>query len=130
MAKLNTDTATIVGYWVGVASFFLGIAGIGITLYSFWKDQPDIVLLTGSGWIAATLCSVTAAWIGTKLVNLLATQTIEIADLTNKLAEASAEKQRLITISDFLASKAIRQTTRKQIPINQADATIGDVHVD
>jgi len=45
---------------------------------------------------------------------LIASLTKEVGDLNFRLAEALNEKNRLITVSEYLASKAIRTTTRKQ----------------
>lgn len=120
MNRLDTDTATVVGLWVGGAGLFVGVASIGLTLYSFFKGQPDVFILTSSGWGAALLCAIAMGWLGTKLVRLLAIQTQEIADLTSRLAEVSGEHRRLIIVSEYLASKAIRQTTRKQSPLEGA----------
>lgn len=123
MNRLDTDTATVVGLWIGVAGVVTGVAGIGLTLYSFFKDKPDVVVLTSSGWVAAVLCAITMGWVGTKLVRLLSLQTQEIAELTFKLTEITSEQRRLVTVSEYLASKAIRQTTRKQSASENPDSS-------
>jgi hypothetical protein len=114
MNRLDTDSATVVGLWIGVASFFIGVAGIGLTLYSFYKGTPDLLTLTASGWVAATLTAIVMGMLGKRLVVLIASLTKEVGDLNFRLAEALNEKNRLITVSEYLASKAIRTTTRKQ----------------
>jgi hypothetical protein len=128
MKRLDTDSATIVGLWVGVAGTALGVVGIGLTLYSFFQDKPSIIVLTGSGWAAAVLCSITSGWLGTKLVKLLSSQADELSRqaqeigiLKEQLAEAIMEKQRLITISEFLSSKSLRQVTRKPSSATEGD---------
>jgi hypothetical protein len=114
MAKLDTESATIVGLWAGVGGFALGLAGIGLALYTFFGDKPDVLILTASGWIAALLCAATSCVIGIKLVTLLAQQSREASAMSSKLTEMQLEKHRLITISEFLASKNVRGATPKQ----------------
>jgi len=125
MNRLNTDTATIVGLWVGIGGFATGVAGIGLTLYSFYKAEPDTLLLTASGWAAAVLTALSMGALGKWLVativelgNDLKEQNLrhekDIGDLNFRLAEALAEKKSVIAISEFLAVKAVRTTTRRK----------------
>lgn len=121
MNRLDTDTATVVGLWVGVAGFVTGIAGIALTLYSFYKDKPDELILTASGWGAAILTAVSMGVLSKRLVILIASLTKEIGELNSNLSEAINEKNRLITVSEYLASKAIKTTTRKQSAVDTDD---------
>lgn len=114
MNRIDTDTATIMGLWIGVGGFITGIAGIGLTLYSFYKDKPDIWVLTGSGWVAAILCGIVGGFVGYRLVRLASSQTQQIASLTSTVADLEYERHRLITISEFLASKSIKQATPRK----------------
>ena len=125
MDKENLVVATMVGYWISIASFLIGILGIFLTIYSFYKDKPDIFVLTSSGWAAAVLCASSTGWFGAKLVKLLAKQSGDIATLNFQLAEATIEKDRMINISEFIATKSIRSTTKKQ-PAEQVNIIKGN----
>ncbi|GAB3441636.1 hypothetical protein NX773_17925 [Massilia solisilvae] len=123
MDRLETDTATVVGLWVGIASFLLGFAGIGLTLYSFYRASPDVVVLTASGWVAALLTSLTCGWVGKRLVSLAATLSNRVANLSAEVVELKAEKDRVVAISEYVAAQATRNTRRKQSPVKEEKST-------
>jgi hypothetical protein len=123
MDRLETDTATMVSLWVGIASFLLGFAGIGLTLYSFYRAQPDVVVLTASGWVAALLTSVSCGWVGKRLVVLAATLSNRVANMSAEIIELKAEKDRVVAISEYIAAQATRSTRRKQPPIKEDSPT-------
>ncbi|MCG2585823.1 hypothetical protein [Massilia sp. TS11] len=118
MDRLETDTATVVSLWVGIFGMFLGVAGVGLTLYSFYRDRPDTVALTASGWGAAFLTAFVCGWVGKRLVKLIATLSNRVAELTSDLAELKAEKDRMVVIGEYLAAHSQRNARRKQSKSN------------
>lgn len=81
MDRLDSESATFVSLWVGVASFVIGVASTIFAVYTYFKDKPDIFLLTLSGWLAALLCGVVAWLVGSKLVRVVSEQGKEITRL-------------------------------------------------
>lgn len=120
MDRVDTDTATMVSLWVGIASFFLGFAAIALTLYSFYRAQPYTVVLTASGWVAALLTALVCGWVGKRLVRLAASLSDRVAALSMEVAELKAEKDRIMVIGEYLASQSTKTARRKQ-PQAQAD---------
>lgn len=116
MQKVDTDTATVVGLWAGVGGVIIGFAGIGLTLYSFYKDKPSEVILTGSGWVAALLCAVVFGYIGKQFVRLAADLSNRVADLQAKLAEQTLTNQRLIEIDAYVITSRGRTKAAPRIP--------------
>ncbi len=114
MGRIDTDTATVVGLWAGLGGLLVGFAGIGLTLYSFYRDKLDVLTLTASGWVAALLTAMVMGWIGKRLVSLVAALSQQVSELTAEIAELRMEKDRLITIGEYLASQTTRITRRKQ----------------
>jgi hypothetical protein len=114
MDRIDTDTATVVGLWAGLGGLFVGFAGIGLTLYSFYRDKPDILTLTASGWAAALLTAVVMGLLGKRLVKLASALSQQVAELSVDITELRAEKDRLITIGEYLASQSTRTARRKQ----------------
>jgi hypothetical protein len=114
MERIDTDTATVVGLWAGLGGLLVGFAGIGLTLYSFYRDKPDVLTLTASGWAAALLTAVVMGLLGKRLVGLAAALSQRVSELSVKISELRAEKDRLITIGEYLASQTTRTAKRKQ----------------
>jgi hypothetical protein len=114
MERIDTDTATVVGLWAGLGGLFVGFAGIGLTLYSFYRDKPDVLTLTASGWAAALLTAVVMGLLGKRLVALVSTLSKQVSELSVDIAELRSEKDRLITIGEYLASQTTRTAKRKQ----------------
>jgi len=114
MERIDTDTATIVGLWAGLGGLFVGFAGIGLTLYSFYRDKSDLLTLTASGWAAALLTALVMGFLGKRLVALVAALSKRVSELTADIAELREEKNRLIIIGEYLASQTTRTTRRKQ----------------
>jgi hypothetical protein len=117
MKHLDTDTATVMGFWVGLGGFLLGFVGIGLTLYSFYKNQPDIVVLTASGWVASLIIAVAMGLLGKGLVELVSSMSKEIVVLGGRIADLEHEKERLITIGEYLASQTSRTARKKQAAV-------------
>lgn len=116
MQKVDTDTATVVGLWAGVGGVAIGFAGIGLTLYSFYKDKPSEIVLTGSGWAAALLCAVAFAYIGKQFVHLAAELSNRSAELQAKLAEQILINQRLIEIDAYVITTRGRTRAAPRTP--------------
>jgi hypothetical protein len=114
MNKIDTDSATILGMWFGIGGFITGLAGIGLTLYFSYATNPNAYYLALSGWGAAILTTMASIWVGSKLVKLAASQTDQLITLTEKNVELQNEKQRLISISEFLASKSLKSATPRK----------------
>ena len=114
MERIDTDTATVVGLWAGLGGLLVGFAGIGLTLYSFYRDKPDVLTLTASGWVAALLTAMVMGWLGKRLVVLVAALSQQVSELTANIAGLRMEKDRLITIGEYLASQTTRTARRKQ----------------
>ncbi|WP_019896713.1 hypothetical protein [Methylotenera mobilis] len=125
MNKIDTDSATILGMWFGIGGFITGLAGIGLTLYFSYATNPNAYYLAISGWGAAILTTVASIWVGSKLIKLVASQTEQLITLTKKHAdqlitlteknvELQNEKERLISISEFLASKSLKTATPRK----------------
>ncbi|MES2741878.1 MAG: hypothetical protein V4754_13130 [Pseudomonadota bacterium] len=114
MERIDTDTATVVGLWAGLGGLLVGFAGIGLTLYSFYRDKPEILTLTASGWAAALLTAVVMGLLGKRLVALASALSQQVTELSVDIAELRAEKSRLITIGEYLASQTTRTARRKQ----------------
>jgi uncharacterized protein YacL len=115
MNKINTDKATILGLWVGVGGFFTGLIGIGLTLYLSYASQPNIFFITLSGWIAALLTLLVSIIIGAKLINLVTKQQDQMLELVREVDQLKNEKQQLISISEFLASKSLKSATPRKV---------------
>ena len=114
MNKIDTDSATILGMWFGIGGFITGIAGIGLTLYFSYATNPNAYYLALSGWGAAILTTVASIRVGSKLIKLAASQTDQLITLAEKNVELHNEKQRLISISEFLASKSLKSATPRK----------------
>lgn len=94
MSRLNTDTATMLGLWVGIGGFAAGVAGIGLTLYSFYKAEPDTLLLTSSGWAAAVLTALSMGALGKWLV-------ATIVQLTQDLKQQNLRHEKEVADLNF-----------------------------
>ncbi len=114
MNKIDTDSATILGMWFGIGGFITGLAGIGLTLYFSYATNPNAYYLALSGWGAAILTTMASIRVGSKLIKLAASQTDQLITLTEKNVELQNEKQRLISISEFLASKSLKSATPRK----------------
>ena len=116
MHKVDTDTATIVGLWAGIGGFAIGFAGIGLTLYSFYRDSPSTIALTGSGWLAAFLFALTFGYIGKQFVRLAADLSERNAELRGELAEQISTNQRLIEIDAYVVTSRGRAKAAPRTP--------------
>lgn len=111
LERLDTDSATITSLWFGVGGFFVGVIGIGLTIYTLYAKEPSIFWLTLSGWIAAVLTAFSLGYIGNKLVKLAGNQSRRLQTFTGKLEQLQVENTRLIEINAFIVTKGLRSTT-------------------
>lgn len=102
---------------------FLGFAGIALTLYSFYRAQPDMVVLTASGWVAAFMTTLVCGWVGKRLVRLAASLSDRVAALSAEVTELKLEKDRIVAIGEYLASQSTKTARRKQAPANTDQPT-------
>ncbi len=124
-SPVDTESATIAGYWLGLVSFVIGLVGIALTIYAMFAKDINALLIAGSGWLAALMVGF-GGWITT--VKLLRhTKSCEQDLLQAKLEteKLRSEFDRLLIISDYLVSKTVRRATRRAVPVqteyNQAE---------
>jgi hypothetical protein len=121
----DLDKATVAGYWVGLAGLVVGIVGFGFTVYLAFQ-KPESILFVASGWIAAVLVGVVSERVGSRLISAivgLQQNAIEqaaaherevrelrdqIAALNFEVASARERAEQSITVSHFIAAKAVR----------------------
>ncbi len=128
----DLDRATVAGYWVGLAGLVVGIVGFGFTVYLAFQ-KPESILFVASGWIAAVLLGVISERIGSRLINTIAglqqkmienaaVHEREVRDLRDQIAalnfEVASARERAeqsITISHFIAAKAVRTPPKPRV---------------
>ena len=113
----KATSASIVGYWVGAIGAFLGFCGIALTLYIFFEKQPSIFWLTFSGWMAMGATLVAVVIFGGKLVDLARDLEQQKSLLERDLSEAKQQLSKVINISEYISSKAIRTAVPRAKPI-------------
>lgn len=117
LESIDTDSATIVSLWFGAGGFFVGLIGIGLTIYTLYASQPSIVWLTLSGWIAAILTAFALGYIGNKLLKLVANQSRRLQNITEELQRLRDENTRLIEIDAYIVAKSLRSSgSRAALP--------------
>ncbi|MDB0568079.1 hypothetical protein LBW52_18890 [Ralstonia solanacearum] len=139
----DIDRATVVGYWVGLASLAVGIAGFGFTVYLAFK-KPESIFLIASGWIAAILLGVVSVCIGSRLIStIVSLQQIvieqvavhdrevrelrdQIAALNADIASARERAEQAITVSHFIAAKAVRTPPKPRTKAIDGQENEGD----
>lgn len=129
---VDAESATIASYWLAIASFAVGIAGIGFSVYTFFAKNPDALLVAGSGWLAAVLIGI-SAWVTTiRLLRYVKSREDELRKTVNechqdvlgaKLEAKSiqTEHERLLSISEYLVSKTVRKATKRVVPAQVTD---------
>lgn len=129
---VDTDKATVGGYWVGVGGLLVGLAGLGFTIYTAFKT-PTVALFAGSGWVAALFVGLVAERIGRRLVGALSQlqreyrdrvdrDAAQISRLETELSIARDVASRAIDVSEFVAAKSVRQQ-----PISRSKPTSKDI---
>lgn len=114
MSSLDTESATIAGYWIGLGSFVVGLISIGLTIYAMFSRDMNALVIAGSGWLGATLVGITG-WITTiKLLRHAKSCERECTEARLETASSKHEFERLLTISEYLVTKTTRPATRRR----------------
>lgn len=129
MAKnpVDAESATIASYWLAIVSFFIGLAGMGLSIYTAFSPSPDHLLIAGSGWAAAVLVGGTAWFTTVKLLRYVKSREDELrtrtemchSDVLQAKRETQAiqsEHERLLSISEYLVTKTVKRATRRAVP--------------
>lgn len=122
MKAIDDDAATVAGYWVGIAGFIVGMAGVGLTLYTMFRATPDALAIAGSGWLAAVLVTVTSWRITGKLLSHTKNCERERTEAMLKTQAIQTAHDRLATIGEFLATKTMRPATPRAASTNKDKA--------
>lgn len=115
LESLDTDSATIISLWFGAGGFFVGLIGIGLTIYTLYAPQPRIFWLTLSGWVAALLTAIALGYIGHKLLKLVGNQSRRIQNITEELQRLRDENTRLIEIDAYIVAKSLRSSGQRAV---------------
>lgn len=121
--ELDPEGASVGGYWLGIGSFVVGIASLGLAIYSTFSSDKNALLIAMSGWSAAILVG-GAGWVTTdKLLRhasaLSRAANISQQELVRAQAENAAcrsEYDRLLAISEYLVTKTVRKAASRSVP--------------
>jgi hypothetical protein len=113
LESLDTESATHLSLWYGGGGFFVGFLGVGISIYSLNTQDPNIWVLTLTGWGAALLIAVSLGYVASKLVRLAANQARIIKESEGKISYLKSENARLIDIDSYVISTAIGSSARR-----------------
>ncbi len=106
--RLDTDSATIAGLWIGVGSLVVGVASLVVTLYVAYSKDLSVFVLVASGWIAGALGTIVMTVIAYRLISAISRLALLHADLRGRFEISRTEGARLIAISDFIASRGLK----------------------
>lgn len=118
MAKnpVDTESATVASYWLGLVSFCVGIAGMGLSIYTAFNSNADHMIIAGSGWLAAVLVGA-YAWLTTvKLLRYVKSREEELLRSKQETQGIKSEHERLLSISEYLVTKTVRRATPRAAP--------------
>jgi uncharacterized membrane protein len=113
---VDTESATIASYWLGWGGFVVGLIGIGFSIYTTYNEAPALLLVAGSGWLAALLVGATAWLMMIRLLRYLKGREEELRKVSDGWMSLKAEHERLLSISDYLVSKTVRKATKRAVP--------------
>jgi phosphate/sulfate permease len=115
LERLDTDGATFVSLWFGAGGFFVGVIGIGLTIYTLNAKEPSILWLTLSGWIAALLTAFALGYIGYRLIKLVGNQSRRLQNVTKEMQRLRDENTRLIEIDAYIVAKGMRSSGSRAV---------------
>lgn len=118
--SLDTDSATIRGYWVGLGGLACGLIGICVSIYPLLSNDPSLFWIAISGWIAVIVVAFSMGIVSFRLIRLLSTMNSAMTELSNRLTATEIENARLIDISAYISSKAIPAARRREAGQNPA----------
>lgn len=114
---LDTNTATIGGFWIGLISLLVGIFSTAIAIYTIRSDQPNLIYIALSGWAACIIITVSMAILGMKVVKYAGDLDDRLLDAIEELASVKKDNQKLLEIDAYIVSKAVKQSrARAQAP--------------
>jgi hypothetical protein len=113
---VDAESATIASYWLAWAGFLVGLIGIGFAIYTTYKREPELLIIAGSGWLAAVLVGAVAWLIVIRLLRYVKDREEELRKANDSLANLRSEHERLLSISDYLVSKTVRRATKRAVP--------------
>jgi di/tricarboxylate transporter len=115
-SPVDTESATIASYWLGIAGFLIGVIGISFSIYSAFSKEPDHLLIAGSGWLAAVLVAASAWFSTVKLLRYVKSREDELLRTKGEAQAIRAEHERLLSISEYLVTKTVRKATKRAVP--------------
>lgn len=130
LESLDTDSATIFGLWFGIGGFIVGVLGIGISIYIYSSNNPNVWALVLSGWASGLLVALGMLFLGAKHVKLLAKQSKVLQDYREEITTLRMENTRLIEIDAFVISKAIRTTAKRSTARSNSQSPVAANNVD
>ena len=113
---VDAEFATIASYWLGVVGSIVGLIGIGFSIYTSYSQDRSLLIIAGSGWVAAVLVGVTAWMMLIRLLRYVKTREEELRKANDGLTSLRSEHERLLSISDYLVSKTVRKATKRAVP--------------
>src|SRR5690349_6037258 len=96
---VDAEFATIAGYWLGIIGSAVGVIGIGFSIYSWYSDSPSLLIIAGSGWVAALLVGLTAWLMLVRLLRYVKTREDELRKANEGWTSLKSEHERLLSIS-------------------------------
>lgn len=123
--KANVDTASLVGLWVGVLGLVLGVISLGVSLYVTYAAERRVFYLVLSGWLAACLCIGLATFLGYHLIRRMAELAHRCIEVSSAHAILEKENDRLVAISDYVVSKAVR-TAKPRVASSSSSSSVSE----
>lgn len=119
---LDTNTATIGGFWFGVAGFMVGVISTAIAVYTIRSADPNFIYISLSGWIACVIVTITVAILGLRIVRYALDLDEKLMEKVEELANSKNDNQKLLEINSYIVSKAVKQT-RARTPASPSSST-------
>lgn len=111
MDPLDDKTATISGFWLGAAGALVSLAGLALSLFGIFGKTLSVFWLALSGWAAATLLGLFMGYVSVRMLARMQAQQRRLEELSGDVARLTDENTRLVSISDYIASRAMTRAT-------------------